>query len=222
MGKLSPRLRKLDKALNSLALDSDAMMLSELDGLVAGVLVCPELILPGEWLPLVWGGEGEEGAVFEDMQHAREVTAMVMEHYNTVAATLLSGKGYAAIFDIDTRHDETLWEIWMAGFDAAIHLRPGAWLDLLESDDKTIAQFAGLMLNLAEIAQGESELPQESIDRASLEAPELIPELVETLNEWRLANQSDPFVPPPSAKAGRNDPCPCGSGKKYKKCCLLN
>jgi tetratricopeptide (TPR) repeat protein len=22
------------------------------------------------------------------------------------------------------------------------------------------------------------------------------------------------------AKAGRNDPCPCGSGKKYKKCCL--
>jgi hypothetical protein len=23
-------------------------------------------------------------------------------------------------------------------------------------------------------------------------------------------------------KAGRNDPCPCGSGKKYKKCCLAN
>lgn len=23
-------------------------------------------------------------------------------------------------------------------------------------------------------------------------------------------------------KVGRNDPCPCGSGKKYKKCCLLN
>lgn len=23
-----------------------------------------------------------------------------------------------------------------------------------------------------------------------------------------------------SAKIGRNDPCPCGSGKKYKKCCM--
>src|SRR5258708_19711611 len=22
------------------------------------------------------------------------------------------------------------------------------------------------------------------------------------------------------AKVGRNDPCPCGSGKKYKRCCL--
>jgi len=26
---------------------------------------------------------------------------------------------------------------------------------------------------------------------------------------------------PKTIKLGRNDPCPCGSGKKYKKCCLL-
>ena len=25
-----------------------------------------------------------------------------------------------------------------------------------------------------------------------------------------------------TAKIGRNDPCPCGSGKKYKKCCGRN
>ncbi|MEA1649028.1 MULTISPECIES: SEC-C metal-binding domain-containing protein [Nitrospirillum] len=24
------------------------------------------------------------------------------------------------------------------------------------------------------------------------------------------------------AKVGRNDPCPCGSGKKYKRCCGAN
>lgn len=29
---------------------------------------------------------------------------------------------------------------------------------------------------------------------------------------------AEPFVAPP--KAGRNDPCPCGSGKKFKKCCF--
>lgn len=27
------------------------------------------------------------------------------------------------------------------------------------------------------------------------------------------------FEPPPAPKVGRNDPCPCGSGKKFKKCC---
>ncbi|HEX3000435.1 MAG TPA: SPASM domain-containing protein, partial [Armatimonadota bacterium] len=26
-------------------------------------------------------------------------------------------------------------------------------------------------------------------------------------------------TPPPEKHVGRNDPCPCGSGKKYKKCC---
>jgi preprotein translocase subunit SecA len=36
-----------------------------------------------------------------------------------------------------------------------------------------------------------------------------------------------PMPGPPAAavsrrKVGRNDPCPCGSGKKYKKCCLLH
>ncbi|MCA3590203.1 MAG: SEC-C domain-containing protein, partial [Methylocystis sp.] len=31
-----------------------------------------------------------------------------------------------------------------------------------------------------------------------------------------------PFAATPAAKAGRNEPCPCGSGKKYKKCHGLN
>ncbi len=31
----------------------------------------------------------------------------------------------------------------------------------------------------------------------------------------------EPYVRP-EPKIGRNDPCPCGSGKKYKKCCLAN
>jgi preprotein translocase subunit SecA len=33
-----------------------------------------------------------------------------------------------------------------------------------------------------------------------------------------------PIVKKPvvSNKVGRNDPCPCGSGKKYKKCCGQN
>ncbi|WP_332842011.1 SEC-C metal-binding domain-containing protein [Parendozoicomonas callyspongiae] len=33
---------------------------------------------------------------------------------------------------------------------------------------------------------------------------------------WEPAQE--PLIKGP--KAGRNDPCPCGSGKKYKKCCL--
>jgi hypothetical protein len=40
---------------------------------------------------------------------------------------------------------------------------------------------------------------------------------------WDLLQQTDatsPYVNP-LRHVGRNDPCPCGSGKKYKKCCLV-
>ena len=32
---------------------------------------------------------------------------------------------------------------------------------------------------------------------------------------WAETAKRNPFSP----TVGRNDPCPCGSGKKYKKCC---
>jgi len=43
-------------------------------------------------------------------------------------------------------------------------------------------------------------------------------ETEEDPGEWE---EEEPFVeaPPPHPKVGRNDPCPCGSGKKFKKCC---
>ncbi len=53
-------------------------------------------------------------------------------------------------------------------------------------------------------------------------APDLIAFSVEELSRTRLA-QANPSAPPANQnqpKVGRNDPCPCGSGKKFKKCSL--
>ena len=36
-------------------------------------------------------------------------------------------------------------------------------------------------------------------------------------DEWHVV--SGGAIPAVSQKIGRNEPCPCGSGKKYKKCC---
>ena len=54
-------LEQLEQEL--LALGDDAMLLEELDGFVAGLLVRPELIKPSEWLPVVWvSEEGDDPA----------------------------------------------------------------------------------------------------------------------------------------------------------------
>ena len=39
------------------------------------------------------------------------------------------------------------------------------------------------------------------------------------LKEMRVAPTEKQLVRKPP-KVGRNEPCPCGSGKKFKKCCL--
>jgi SEC-C motif domain protein len=36
---------------------------------------------------------------------------------------------------------------------------------------------------------------------------------------WVYWDRLDEAAAPRGAGVGRNDPCPCGSGKKYKKCC---
>ena len=39
-------------------------------------------------------------------------------------------------------------------------------------------------------------------------------------SEKQAKEEGRPAPASPSSKVGRNEPCPCGSGKKYKKCCL--
>ena len=42
----------------------------------------------------------------------------------------------------------------------------------------------------------------------------------ENAQETPVTEQHAETVHRSQPKVGRNDPCPCGSGKKYKKCCL--
>jgi SWIM/SEC-C metal-binding protein len=42
------------------------------------------------------------------------------------------------------------------------------------------------------------------------------PEDLSDLGPWGSSRQEQPMSSSP--KAGRNDPCPCGSGEKYKRC----
>ena len=225
MSGLSRHIKQLEEEL--LALSEEAMLLEELDGFIAGLLACPELIMPGDWLPLVWNEDSAaQQPVFGDLDHANRVLGLVMEHYNNIARTLMERPDrYSPLFSIDTRNGDILWELWIEGFEKAVALRPAAWTKLLDADADTAAAMSGMLL-LADIARGEKEIDDRDVIRAA--APDKITDWVVILNQWRLANtqpvqDTDPrIVTTPRKKVGRNEPCPCGSGKKYKKCCGLN
>ena len=222
MSGLPRHLKQLDEEL--LALGEETMLLEELDGFIAGLLICPDLIKPGEWLPIIWNRYSpDQRPAFDNLDHVNRVLGLVMEHYNDVARMLMERPGrYSPLFAIDKRNDDIIWELWIEGFERAIALRPASWKTLLDADVDTAAAMSG-MLMLADIARGDKQV--EDSDILSAAAPNKIADWVVTLNEWRLANyQPIPGVHPkgasaPTKKVGRNDPCPCGSGKKYKKCC---
>ncbi|WP_256889808.1 UPF0149 family protein [Acidomonas methanolica] len=214
--KLPPYLRQLERVLARL---ETAMLLSELDGFLAGVVICPEMILPSEWLPVALDPDEEGDPVLE---HESDVQ-LILRHYNTVLRDLDRGR-YAPLFDIDTRHDEVLWEVWIEGFERAMALRPEAWDDLLiDADEDTLRALVGLR-QLVAMTNAEPDSRDELTTLLTEAAPDLIPDWVQTLHAERLSNSMDHFsnAPAQSTKVGRNEPCPCGSGKKYKKCCGMN
>ncbi len=66
---------------------------------------------------------------------------------------------------------------------------------------------------------------EDTVRRVYQTKVQVTPERVQTAKpvEARMAGDGprQPRRVKPGQKVGRNDPCPCGSGKKYKNCCML-
>jgi len=224
MSEQMSRWDELEQAL--LALGDSVMVLEEFDGFVAGLLVCPELIPGGEWIAAAFGFGGRQSP-FTDIDHANTILALVQDYYNSVVATLMENpEDYCPLMPVDEQSGEVIWELWIDGFAAAVDLRPEAWQTLLQGEGEPAIAMAGMMM-LIEAARGEvtDEEKSAALEKAALT---MIPEAVVILHEHRLAtykppsfaDQRNPFAGTP--KVGRNDPCPCGSGRKYKRCCGAN
>lgn len=210
-------LNELDEFL--LSKFDDGMVLPELDGFLAGVIVSPDFVTFSTWLPKIWGAGVPE---FIDDTELQNCIDLIMRHYDNVLTSLDRPGDYEPILESGAQHDDALWELWVGGFSAAMKLSPRGWNRMRRSDDAGCKTALNGIEQLVAIADGRTNVDEAEESRRRSEAPSLIPIWVQILHEWRLEN--DPRRPPSAknGKAGRNDPCPCGSGKKYKKCCGLN
>lgn len=225
MGRSDRDLDHLHELLWALPQENYPMSLSELDGYVAGILSCPDVIPPSEWLSHVWGETGE--AQFPDLATAEATISAVMAHYNAIASEIAQSPWLEPIYEVDPNSDETLWEPWIDGFTRALRLRPETWQAVLErADDETRSALIFLMA-LQDINEGTSTFTDEEIDEIDLDAPDLIPNCVAAIllvsrPGIMLEAGNLPHASTQGKRPGRNDPCPCGSGRKYKQCCGKN
>ena len=204
MSSLPTRLQQLEARLLVLPAEGEGMLLSELDGYLAGILVCPDLIPSSEWLTLIWGGEGEDMTPpFESAEDLQEFVGLVMRHYNAVSRDLHRGPGrYTPVYDVDPRQDDVLWELWIGGFERAMALRPESWARLVDSDDEVVASAMTGLLALIALSRNDSPSDDEALaDELTREALDLIPEWLDRLHAWRLRqDRSGPSVAAPSGK----------------------
>lgn len=134
----------------------------------------------------------------------------------------------AADRDLRPRSECQVWYGWQEAI-AALGFDDLAPIVRLAFEDGRIASFMGsfrhFQSDLADTLSGGGTAARKIAQRC---AP--FDNTVALIENWEFARVAEgratpPRLPPPRAKpnpakAGRNDPCPCGSGLKFKKCCL--
>jgi uncharacterized protein len=148
----------------------------------------------------------------------------VMEHYNAIIAALDAGfrqieekkaADYRPLYlAASGKPNHDVVRTWVRGFGKAMALAPERWSCLAEDErlQPLLTPFVGFLV----VADPDFE-PAENIDELLDEAATAIPRATIILR--KIAQFSTAPTAGRRSKIGRNDPCSCGSGLKYKRCC---
>ena len=201
-----------------------AMNVETLDGFFAALIAGPEVVMPSEYYREVFGGEISDTCEFSSLDEANEFFGLMMRHWNDIAGTLFGGEVYLPLL-FEDEDGITPGNDWACGFMRGVGMRNEGWVELI-NDDK----HGGCLLPMMMLCHEHDQDPAMRPDPISPEKrKEVIVMMAAGLlgayryfRKHREAYEGTTFAPKPRrnvSKTGRNDPCPCGSGKKYKRCC---
>ncbi|MDB5935546.1 MAG: YecA family protein [Massilia sp.] len=212
---------ELDQFLLSDRSSDDAMTMDTLHGFLTAIAIGPETIMPSEWLPNVWGEDNASEPKWKNAQEAERIFELIMRFMNEVAVTFeVAPKEFEPLFCEHEHGEQTLIdaEAWCWGFWEGMELRPGSWDPIWESDLAPLMRPIYL-LGADEIEEEELKEVDDPVKGHKL-ALEIEANLPAIYKFWLpLRKSAVQTIKRDEPKVGRNDDCPCGSGKKYKKCC---
>lgn len=125
-------LEALDEYLSSDASPEDCMQLSDLDGFLTGVVVGPELIMPSEWLLVIWGGDPPD---FENDELADLILGTIIGRYNEINQSLTADPPELQPIFWQAEDGVVIAGDWAEGFMDAMRLRPVEWAEMLNDED---------------------------------------------------------------------------------------
>ena len=122
-----------------------AMNVEELDGFFAALVAGPDVVMPSEYLPEVFGGEMSEAHEFGSLEEANEIISLLMRHWNDIAATLSKDEVYLPIL-LEDENGVPHANDWARGFMRGVEMRPGGWAELIRDEEHGGCMFPVLML----------------------------------------------------------------------------
>jgi uncharacterized protein len=222
-----PKLETLGELLDQLSGDG-TMDIEELDGFFAALHCCPQLVPPSEYLQEIFGtGESLEGdEFFNTPETAKLVFGLLMHHWNAVGDVFRTENVFVPLLQEDD-DGKARGNNWCIGFMRGVEMREEFWAEIL--DDEQRFDWLVPILALAEEEDPDPEAPPETEALTNEERERLLAQLCGSVMQiyrhflpHRQLNASAAAIQSgfdSKTKIGRNDPCYCGSGLKYKKCC---
>lgn len=223
-------IRELDRFLLDAEGIEESMDVATLDGFLTAVVCGPKTIMPSEWMRWVWDMErGEDSPEFESQAQAQRILELLMRHMNAIARALQQGPDQYEPLLMENPGDSDpipVIDEWCSGFMKGVGLDSEGWLpvvvgkpdwlstimlygteegwDVLKKKDLPLKEHRALAGGLADTVRKIHDLFLEQRKKQIAEGK--LPDVA----------RREPIRNP--EKVGRNAPCPCGSGKKYKHC----
>jgi uncharacterized protein len=228
-------LDELDELLAAAPPPLEPLDVAMLEGYLCGVIVQPQALAAEQWMPYVFDHGGAPLPPETDPKWQQRVQALVLRRHEALARALEDEGAFTPVLPGDAQDAEdaalrdALREMpeasrplvpWALGFQTACARFP-ALLGLDEPAVDTALARVFRHLPVAEpkaretFAELERAMPLATEDDAVDDLVMAVAELWELTSERRLAV---PTVRRAAPKVGRNDPCPCGSGRKFKHC----
>ena len=209
------------------AIGPSAMNIEMLDGYFAALICGPDPVPPSEYLPRIWG----EDFAFESHEQTAEIIGLLMRHWNTIATELLRTLDAPDVYlPVLLEGDDGIasGNDWAHGFMRGVDTRPASWGELIHDEDYGGSILPIMMLHYEHHPDPQVRPPSIPPEKREEVLERMIAGLTHIYRYFephRLALASLPAHLPmrrDGRKVGRNEPCPCGSGRKYKNCCLAN
>lgn len=204
-----------------LMLDSDTpgwepMPLDMLQGFLFGIASAPREIPPDEWLPRALGAEDWP----DTRPESAEWMDLLVRFYRQQERALEGAEDAALVFYEDTPGVSNKFEHWCIGYLDAIDLAAADWEAAGDGEEIDELLFPFHVLANALPREERERFPDKEWAKLLEECGEDLWPAVMDARKYGLALRNRPTtIRRPVPKVGRNGPCPCGSGKKFKACC---